>query len=58
MKFTLKEIFEKQEGLKLTVATYLKDLIFHDLKKVKPMYKEVLDCEFRDIALAISSSHY
>ena len=36
-KFTLKEIFEKQENLKLTVAKYLKDLIFHDLKKVKPM---------------------
>jgi len=49
MKFTLKEIFEKQEGLKLTVATYLKDLIFHDLKKVKPMYKDVLECEFGDI---------
>lgn len=27
MKFTLKEIFEKQEKLKTTVATYLQDLI-------------------------------
>lgn len=61
MKFTLKEIFEKQEGLKLTVATYLKDLIFHDLKKVKPMYKEVLSCEFGDIAWlfqAVSTRHH
>lgn len=61
MKFTLKEIFEKQEGLKLTVATYLKDLIFHDLKKVKPMYKEVLECEFGDIAWlfqAVSTRHH
>ncbi len=61
MKFTLKEIFEKQEGLKLTVATYLKDLIFHDLKKVKPMYKDVLECEFGDIAWlfqAVSIRHH
>lgn len=48
-KFTLKEIFEEQEKLKLTVATYLENLIFHDLKKVKPMYKDVLNCEFGDI---------
>ncbi len=50
MKFTLQEIFEKQKSLKLTVATYLKDLIFHDLKKVKPMFKNVLECDFGDIA--------
>jgi hypothetical protein len=50
MKFTLKEIYEKQESLKLTVATYLKNLIFHDLKKVKPMFKDVLDCDFGDIS--------
>lgn len=50
MKFTMQEIFKKQENLKLTVATYLKDLIFHDLKKVKPMFKDVLDCDFGDIS--------
>lgn len=49
-KFTLKEIYEKHESLKLTVATYLRDLIFHDLKKVKPMFKEVLECDFGDIS--------
>lgn len=49
MKFTLKEIFEEQEKLKVTVATYLKDLIFHNLEKVKPMYGDVLDCDFGDI---------
>ncbi|MBD9630734.1 hypothetical protein [Pseudomonas sp. PDM19] len=49
MKFTLKEIFEKQERLKLTVAEHLKNLIFHDLKKIKPMYKSVLECDFGDI---------
>lgn len=50
MKFTLKEIFEKSEKLKLIVAEYLQNLIFHDLKKVKPMFKEVLDCDFGDIS--------
>lgn len=48
--FTLKEIFEKQSNLKVTVATYLKDLIFHDLKKVKPMFKDVLGHDFGDIS--------
>ncbi|MFQ2243933.1 hypothetical protein [Aeromonas enteropelogenes] len=48
--FTLKEIFEKQSGLKVTVATYLKDLIFHDLKKVKPMFRDVLGHDFGDIS--------
>lgn len=50
MKFTLKEIYEKHESLKLTVATYLRNLIFHDLEKVKPMFNEVLDCDFGDIS--------
>lgn len=49
MSFTLKEIFEKQERLKLTVAEHLRKLIFHDLKKVKPMYRSVLACDFGDI---------
>lgn len=49
-QLTLKEIYEKQEGLKFTVAKYLNDLIFHDLRKVKPMFKDVLDCEFGNIS--------
>tara|TARA_R110000823_G_C15889291_1_gene495871 strand:- start:642 stop:1406 length:765 start_codon:yes stop_codon:yes gene_type:complete len=50
MKFSMKEIYEKHENLKLTVAKYLKDLIFHDIKKVKPMFKKVLNCDFGDIS--------
>jgi hypothetical protein len=50
MKFTLKDIFEKKDNLNLIVAEYLKDLIFHDLKKVKPMFRDVLGCEFGDIS--------
>ncbi|KMQ74397.1 hypothetical protein [Marinobacter subterrani] len=49
-KFTFKDIYEKHENLKLTVATYLRDLIFHDLAKVKPMFKDVLGCDFGDIS--------
>ena len=48
--FTLKEIFEKRESIKLTVANYLKDLIFHDLKKIKPMYRDVFEYDFGDIS--------
>ncbi|MDO6528220.1 hypothetical protein Q4519_21385 [Motilimonas sp. 1_MG-2023] len=49
-KFTLKEIYEKQSALKITVSKYLKGLIFHDLKKIKPMYKSVLGHDFQDIS--------
>lgn len=48
--FSLKEIFERQSSLKSTVATYLKELIFHDLKKIRPMFKAVLGHDFGDIA--------
>ncbi|AGN11349.1 hypothetical protein [Simiduia agarivorans] len=48
--FTLKEIFEKRESIKLTVANYLKDIIFHDLKKIKPMYRDVFEYDFGDIS--------
>lgn len=60
-KFTLKEIFVQQENLKLTVAAYLKDLIFHDLKKVKSMYNGVLDTDFGDISWlfeAVTTRHH
>ncbi|WP_439894395.1 hypothetical protein ACS7SF_22830 (plasmid) [Ralstonia sp. 25C] len=48
-QFSLKEIFTQWEGLKILVAKYLKDLIFHDLKKVKPMYRDVLGIDFGDV---------
>lgn len=48
-KFSLKEIFTQWESLRITVGKYLKALIFHDLRKVKPMFKDVLGIEFPDI---------
>jgi len=49
-QFSLKEIFMQWEGLKLLVAKYLKDLIFHDIKKIKPMYMSVLGIDFGDVS--------
>lgn len=49
-KFTLREIYQEKETLKVTVASYLKDLIFHDLKKIKPMYEIVLNHKFSDLS--------
>ncbi len=48
-KFTLKEIYEKQSTMKLIVGNYLRDMIFHDLKKVIPMYKSVISHDFGNI---------
>jgi hypothetical protein len=50
MKFSMSQIFEKRESIKETVAIYLKKLIFHDLKKVKPMYQSVLGHDLGDIS--------
>lgn len=49
-KLTLREIYQEKETLKVTVASYLKGLIFHDIKKVKPMYEEVLNHKFSDLS--------
>lgn len=48
--FKLNEIYKENEGLKTTVANYLKDLIFHKLDKIKPMYKTVLGFDFGNIS--------
>ncbi|OFJ48109.1 hypothetical protein BA896_003070 [Janthinobacterium lividum] len=48
-KYSLKDIFEQYDGLKLLVAEHLQNLIFHRLDKVKPMYKSVLDVDLGEI---------
>lgn len=45
-KFTMNEFFQKQESLKEDVRSYLRGLIFHNLSKVKVLYKNVLGVEF------------
>ena len=49
-KFTLKEIYQTHENLKIIIASYLKGLIFHRLDKIKPMYKMVMGIDFGDIS--------
>lgn len=49
-KFTINEIYAQHTDIKLTVATYLKDLIYHDMKKIKPMFKSVLSYDFGDMS--------
>lgn len=48
-KFTIKEIFIKRDELKNDLTQYLKQLIFHDIAKVKPMYHSVLEIDFGEI---------
>lgn len=48
-KFTVQEIFTKREELKGDLSEYLKGLIFHDIAKVKPLYRSVLDIDFGDV---------
>jgi hypothetical protein len=48
--FSMKDIFTEHSSLKITVASYLKGLIFHDLKKIKPMYNSVLGHDFGNIS--------
>lgn len=48
-KFTIQEIFTKRDSLKDDLRQYLKDLIFHDIAKVKKMYKSVLDIDFGEV---------
>lgn len=60
MKFSMSQLFEKRESIKDTVAGHLQKLIFHDVKKVKPMYKSVLGHDLGDIGWlfkAVSKRH-
>ncbi|MGR8999158.1 MAG: hypothetical protein ACU88J_08935 [Gammaproteobacteria bacterium] len=49
-RFTINEIYAQYSNIKSTVAAYLKTIIFHDMRKVKPMYADVLGYDFGDIA--------
>ena len=49
-KFTVSEIYTQHSNIKSTVAAYLKDFIFHEMRKVKPMFAEVLSYDFGDIS--------
>jgi hypothetical protein len=54
-KLTVKEIFSKQAGLKDEIGIYLKTLIFHNIEKVKPMYRDVFKIDFGDIGWLVKA---
>lgn len=45
-KFALSELFQKAEVIEDEVKHYLSSLLWHNLEKIKPMYKTTLDIEF------------
>lgn len=48
-KFSLKDIFTKQEDLRNDIGKYLQKLIFHKIDKVNLLYKSVLKISFGDV---------
>lgn len=48
-KFTLKDIYIQHENIKGVVAKYLKHLIFHNIRKISPMFKVVLGIDFGNV---------
>lgn len=60
MKFSMSQLYKERESIKDTVADHLKKLIFHNLSKIKPMYKSVLGLDLGDIGWlfeAVSKRH-
>lgn len=48
-KFELREIFEQNEKLKDTAKKVMLDTIYHDLPKVREMYRSTFEIDFPDI---------
>jgi len=48
-KISMRDIFVKRENIDLEVKRYLKDLIFHNLAKVKLLYRNVFSVEFGEL---------
>ena len=47
-KFALNDIFERMDNIEKEVKGYLIDLIWHNLAKVKNLYKQTLEIDFPD----------
>ena len=45
-KFALNDIFERMDNIEKEVKSYLIDLIWHNLAKVKNLYKQTLEIDF------------
>lgn len=49
-KFSVREIFTKRESLKSDLSEYLKGLIFHNIEKIMPLYRKVLQVDFGEVS--------
>lgn len=60
-KVSLSEVFKAVEGIKRKAYKYLNDVVWHHLKRVKPMYRATLGIEFSPnseaLFRAISTRH-
>ncbi|TCS36681.1 hypothetical protein [Reinekea marinisedimentorum] len=45
-KFSLSEIFDRRENIDKYAKEYLVDLLWHNLPKIRPIYKKALNIEF------------
>lgn len=49
-KFELKDIFTEYDKLQQTIKNVLLDIIYHDLRKVREMYRSTFKIDFPDIS--------
>lgn len=47
--FTLADIFIKRKNPKQKIEDHLKGIVYHNIKKIKPMYKDILNIDFQDV---------
>ncbi|EPU0813197.1 hypothetical protein PU708_000013545 [Morganella morganii] len=52
---TLKSLYDEYDNIENTISEYLKNLIFHNIEKIKPMYKSVFNIDFGKIQWLFSS---
>ena len=56
-KFELWEIFDQNEKLKDTAKKIMLDTIYHDLRKVREMYRKTFEIDFPEIKVVIKYVH-
>ncbi|KJZ12302.1 hypothetical protein TW85_16045 [Marinomonas sp. S3726] len=57
-KFSLSEVFDRRENIEKYAKEYLVDLLWHNLPKIRPIYKKALNIEFPEsIGNLIKATH-
>jgi len=60
-KISLSEVLKVSETIHLKVRSHLSDIVWHNLGRIKPMYKATLDADLGDIGplmLAVTKRHH